>query len=351
VTNSGNGDETLALQSYFVPAGWTMEFLDGPATISSLFVPHGQSKTVTARVTIGIDAIAGTHHPVLALIDQLGGTHLATLTTNVVQYFAVDVTATEFRLDGSPGGRVEYDLQVANDGNGPDNFTLTTENLPTNFGWQYYLVTVDSSGSQEKTPIDGVLAVPAHESRNVKLVLSVPLQTTARSVEFSGKSISQAQEEDSVILVAAIKTADLKPGIVTFTPNEPGPGQITAITLEVQNSGEIDAQPVIVGFYDNDQLIDTEELVRVAAHAKGYVTFAWLPTAGEHQLKFVIDPVSGPDDAIGQVVETDENNNVYTAPKAVGGTAGLLPGFEAPMALGAMMAVLVVALVRRRRDE
>jgi hypothetical protein len=301
-------------------------------------------------VTIGLDAISGAHHPVLALIDQLGGTHLAALTTNVVQFFAVDVTATEFKLDGSPGGRVEYDLQVSNGGNGPDNFTLTTDNLPANFLSQFYLVTVDSTGSQEKAPIEGVVAVPAHESRNVKLVVSVPLQTTARSVEFSGKAISQAQEEDAVILVAAIKTADLKPGIVTFTPNEPSPGQITAITIEIQNVGEIDAKPVIVGFYDNGQLIDTEQLERVAAHAKGYVTFAWLPTAGEHQLKFVIDPTQGPDDVIGQVVETDENNNVFTAPKGVGSTAGLLPGFEAPMALGAMLAVLVVAMVRRRRN-
>src|SRR2546426_97964 len=326
-----------------------MEFLDGPAAISSLFVPHGQSKTVTTRVTIGLDALAGTHHPVLALLDQFGGTHLSALTTNVIQFFAVDMTATEFKLDGSPGGRVEYDLQVSNGGNGPDNFTLTTDNLPLNFAGQYYLVTVDSAGVQEKTPIDGVLAVPAHESRNVKLVLTVPLQTTARSVEFSGKAISQAQEEDAVILVAAIKTADLKPGVVTYTPNDPSPGQITAITVEIQNAGEIDAQPVVVNFYDNGQLIGSEKLVRVAAHAKGFVTFAWLPTSGEHQLMFVIDPLQGPDDVIGQVVETDESNNVFTAPKAVGSSQSLLPGFEAPMAMGALMAVLAVAMLRRRR--
>jgi PGF-CTERM protein len=350
ISNNGNGDESLQLSEFFLPsAAWTMQFLDGPATVAGVFVPHGQSKKVTVRVTVGPDALAGTHRPTVAVIDEYGSQHLVALTTNVQQFYALDLTATEFKLDGSPGGLLEYDLQVANNGNGLDNVTMTTDDLPPNFDTRWYVVTVDTNtGAEERTPIETVLLVAPHRFHNLKLIVTVPLTTTASTVSFSARATSQAQEEDPVILVADIKKADLRFGVVTFTPNDPAPGRITAITVEVQNGGEFDAQPVIVEFRDNGQYIATEKLFRVASHAKGFVTFAWLPTAGTHDLEFRVDPC-GQVDQTECIVESDEDNNVATQSKPVGGTTGL-PGFEAPFALAGLLAVALVATMRRRRD-
>src|SRR5206468_198610 len=151
----------------------------------------------------------------------------------------------------------------------------------------------------------------------------------------------------AALLQIDIRKADLKPGSVTLTPSDPSPGQITAITIEVLNSGDIDASPVVVAFYDNGQYIGSEELSRVAAGSKGYVTFAWLPTAGPHNLRFIIDPTSGPNDLIGRVVESDELNNVAIPakdPYPVGNTTNL-PGFEAPLLFAAIGAMLLASRV------
>jgi uncharacterized repeat protein (TIGR01451 family) len=351
IANMGNGDESLELYRDFAPEGWTLDFLDGPASISNVFVPHGQAKTIQARIGVSADAVAGTHYPTVRLQDRFGGSHEVVLTTVVEQFFAVSITATEFKLDGSPGTRVEYALHVTNEGNGWDNFTLNTLDLLPGFEPAFYRITRDAQGLELRENIESTLELSHGELADLRLALSIPLTTTASNVEFSAFAESSGGEQDGVILVIAIKKADLRPGVITYTPETPEAGQITAITVEILNSGEIDAQPVIVVFRDNGQEIAREELVRIAPNQRGFVTFAWLPTSGVHDLEFEADPVEGPGDIIGLVVEKDEQNNLITARKDVGTTGAPLPGFEAPLALSVIVLAALAGASRRRRVE
>ena len=351
ITNNGNGDEILKLNPSFTPAGWTMEFLDGPASISNVFIAHGQVKTVQVRVTIGTDALAGVHQLSLGALDAFGHAHIVPVAVSVVQFFAVDLTTPEFRLDGSPGGILEYDVVVSNNGNGPDNFTLSVDGLGAGFGQpRFFKVFLDDVGNEIRAPIEGVLAIGAHQTVQTKLIVNVPIDAKESSVQFSARASSQGQEEDAALLQIDIKKADLKPGVITLTPATPEVGQITAITLEVQNTGDIDAKPVIVDFYDNGQKIGSEELFRVAAHSKAYVTFAWLPEGKDHVLRFVIDPTSGPGDLIGLIVESNEDNNIVESSREVGTTRGL-PGFEAPFAAVALAVAFLAVRAGRRASK
>ncbi len=349
ITNNGNGDETLQLMPGANPERWNIEFLEGAAGISNVYIQHGQSKGIQVRATIGTDALAGSHVFTVTALDEFGHPHVIPIQTIVSQFFAVEVTTPEFKLEGSPGGTLEYVLAVSNNGNGPDNFTLSTDGLGANYGKpRFFLVTRDDSGNEQGTLIEGVLPIGAHQTVTVKMLVTVPIDAKESNLQFTARASSQGQEEDQVLLQIDIKKADLKPGGITMTPSVPGVGEITAITLEIENGGDIDAKPVFVAFFDNGQLIGTEELFRVASESKGFVTFAWLATKGDHHLSFVIDPVAGPEDLIGQVVEVDETNNVKDVDVGVGITSNL-PGFEAPLVLAAIGAILLVA--RRRQEE
>jgi uncharacterized membrane protein len=353
VQNNGNGDETLQFAPGLNPERWNIEFLDGPATITNLFIPHGQSKKIQVRTTIGTDALAGNHVLTVSALDEFGNAHIVPVSVGVVQFFAVEMTTPEFKRQGSPGSTIEYSLTVTNNGNGPDNFTLSTDGLSAAYGQaRFFTVSHDLGGNEFRQPVEGAVAIGAHGSQELKMLISVPIDAKESTVQFSARASSQGQEQDAALLQIDIRKADLRPGTVTLTPSAPNIGQITAITVEVQNTGDIDAQPVIVAFYDNGQLIGTEELVRVASQSKGYVTFAWLPTAGEHSLRFVIDPVSGPGDLIGKVVESDETNNVgQPAKDPIGvGTSTTLPGFDSVLVLAAIGSLLVASRLRRK-DE
>ncbi len=291
----------------------------------------------------------------MRLQDRFGGRHQVVLTTVVEQFYAVSITATEFKLDGSPGTKVEYAIEVVNEGNGYDNFTLYTEQLLPGFEPEFYQITRDEAGDEERVKIEGALELTHGEVADLRLFLSIPMMTTVSNEEFSAFAESSGAESDGVILVVAIKKSDLKPGVITYTPSPEDleAGQITAITVEILNTGEIDASPVIVVFRDNGQEIAQEMLVRVAASQRGFVTFAWLPTGGEHNLEFEADPIpiDEPGNTFGRVVEIDETNNIATDNIDVGSKSSLLPGFEAPLALSVIALAALAAAGRRRREE
>jgi subtilase family serine protease len=124
----------------------------------------------------------------------------------------------------------------------------------------------------------------------------------------------------------------------------------------VSNAGDIEASPVVVEFYDQGSKIAEDQLTRIAAGQKGYVTFAWLATPGEHSLHFVvdpayIDPVTGVLQTSGRVVEKNELDNEKTESVTVGAQSSFLPGFDAGFALAATAGVaLSLAASRRRKD-
>jgi len=72
VSNTGNGDETLTLAPGLLEVGWSMDFSQNSVAVQSIFVPHGESRTVDVRVTTDAHAAAGLHTPVAAVIAAVG---------------------------------------------------------------------------------------------------------------------------------------------------------------------------------------------------------------------------------------------------------------------------------------
>jgi len=339
---------------------WNMTFSVNNAEVTSVFVPHGESRTFSTLVQTSNLASAGTHTPVAAVIDQALGQHLLPMPVKVVQFFGVELTAQEFKLAGSPSRTLQYDLELKNVGNGPDSFTLSVEDLAVevwNAKFQQLQVRQNTTNPlvNDEVFVDAdVVSLLAHDTTTLRLLITVPRDTTSRQVQFTARATSASGEQDSLILVTDIKLADLKIDRVDFSPTTPVPGQITAITVAVANVGDIEGAPIIVEFRDNGQVLATDQVSRIAQGQRGYVTFAWLPTPGEHSLQFVVDPSfldeAGVLQSRGHVIEVNEDDNTFTVAKPVGAQTSFLPGFDGAVALGAVAAgAVVLSALRRRR--
>jgi uncharacterized membrane protein len=354
VTNTGNGDETLTLAPYLQEAGWSMSFAQSAVEVQSIFVPHGETRTFEARATTDSHAAAGIHTPVMNIIDEAIVSHYVPLPVRVVQFFSVELTAQEFKLAGSPLKTLQYDLDLKNLGNGPDNFTLSIEPLDVN-AWdaRYFLVVTDQT-AETLVPVTTV-ALTGGGTAHVRLLITVPRATDAQEVQFTAHATSASGESDALLLVAEVRLADLTIDRIDFSPTTPIAGEITAITLTISNAGDIEGTPVKVEFYDQGSRIATDELTRVAGGQKGYVTFAWLPTPGDHSLRFVVDPpavdpVTGLVEPNGLVFEKNELDNEKTQVVSVGATTSFLPGFDGAFALAGIAMVALGVASRRRRD-
>jgi uncharacterized repeat protein (TIGR01451 family) len=354
VTNTGNGDETLSLAPYQQESGWSMSFAQNSVDVQSIFVPHGEARTFEVRAQADSHATAGLHVPVANIIDSAVHSHLLPLPVKVTQFFSVELTATEFKLAGSPSKTLQYDLELKNLGNGRDNFTLSVEDLAAQSWFPNYQLVVDENGDLT-VPVAGALSLGPAEFAKLRLFVTVPRDLPAQEVQFTARATSAAGEQDSLLLVAQVKLADLAIDRVDYSPSTPVAGQITAITLAITNTGDIEAQPIKVEFYDKGSLIATDELTRIAAGQRGFVTFAWLPTPGEHDLKFIVDPPAidprtGLLEPNGLVFEKNELDNTKEVHVSVGAQTSFLPGFDGAFTALAVVAGAVLVTLRRRRD-
>jgi uncharacterized membrane protein len=352
VTNTGNGDETLALAPALLESGWTMTFSQESVEVASIYVPHGESRTFDVRVQSDAHARAGPHTPVAAVIDSAGQERRLPLPMRIIQFFGVEFTAQEYKLSGSPSRTLQYDLELKNLGNGPDNLTLSVEDLSLG-SWnpQFEQVTQDESGNLVTETRD-TISLDAGQGADIRLLITVPRDTTNRQVQFTARATSASGEQDSLILVADVKLADLLIERADFSPSNFAAGQIVAVTLTVANTGEIEATPVKVVFHDNGQLIADDQVLRIAAGQKGYVTFAWLATAGHHDLRFDADPAfidaAGVQEPMGLVYEINEDDNSLDVSKDVSASGSFLPGFDGALAAVAILSGALVVASRRR---
>ncbi|UCH88487.1 MAG: M20/M25/M40 family metallo-hydrolase [Thermoplasmata archaeon] len=96
-------------------------------------------------------------------------------------------------------------------------------------------------------------------------------------------------------------------------PNE---AEDVEITVNVTNTGNLNADNMEVVFYDNGMQFASTR-IRVEANNTNITTTTWQPTVGSHNISVVVDPKN-------EIVETDETNNsasiildVNDVPKAI----------------------------------
>jgi PKD repeat protein len=105
-------------------------------------------------------------------------------------------------------------------------------------------------------------------------------------------------------------------GNLNISNLNPDDNEIVNVTVNVSNSGNLDAVDMEVAFYSNGMQFSSTRM-DVPANGTNITTAQWNPTVGAHNITVVLDPKN-------EIVETDETNNsafahvdVNDAPKAV----------------------------------
>jgi uncharacterized membrane protein len=120
--NEGNHDASVSVAAQ-VPVGWTVSFQDGGA----LAIPAFQAKTFTAAVTASPDAMAGSVVRLNTSATEDLHFFYATMQLTVLQLYGTSL-AGPAAVFADPGARVEFPLNVTNNGNGADRVTLEATN-------------------------------------------------------------------------------------------------------------------------------------------------------------------------------------------------------------------------------
>jgi len=334
VANHGNGPEKLILSAKELPAGWNLSFLDEGVPISEVVLQPGESKTYSAAVMVPGSALAGKYTNIGTLKTGMGDEFEFAFDTVVAQIFEIDLSTAVSKQVGAPGENISFPLQVRNLGNGVDTITLSVEDKPSNWNYDFMLgddvvssVTLDPGATETLT-----------------LVFQIPRDTEVPEDGFTitASAVSSGSTTDKVKFVVPIQLSNLAVGKVTMEKGLLVPDKPVTIEIEVLNTGNVDTDNVEVYFYDGKTLVDNKTLGRMPAGATKTVTFTWLPSAGMHKLKFKVDPND-------HIVELDEGDNEASKNVAVRSPNAITPGFE-PTAVFMAVAVLALLLLRRRRE-
>jgi subtilase family serine protease len=234
-------------------------------------------------------------------------------------------------------------MTLENLGNGHDEVGLTVTNLPN--GWDYTFRDLNGNSIQRL-----MLEYGSKVDFKLEVEVSSKHMETEEQLTVKAQSEHDLAQQDQVQLTAEIRMPDLKIQSVEFNPSKMQENKVVQIRILLQNVGTGGANDVVVQFYDNGKWIADDSITYITTGVSGNATavFTWLPKAGKHNLKFVVDPTT-PSRPNGNVLESAEDNNLLQVSKNVSGDDAL-PGLTSPLALLALLgAVMIAAFGRRRR--
>ncbi|MBI4866095.1 MAG: hypothetical protein HY816_04010 [Candidatus Wallbacteria bacterium] len=157
ITNSGNGFDSISLQTSGLPTTWTAKILEdldqsGTLELSETSVVSGASNlapghsySVVVRVQVPTGAQAGDVGEVTLTAQSVGASTKTIVRpsvkadtsasgvykTTVLQQHGVALAPATATLRVNPGATADYPATITNTGNGPDTFSLATAGLPT----------------------------------------------------------------------------------------------------------------------------------------------------------------------------------------------------------------------------
>ncbi len=343
VSNEGNGEDRIDLFVENMPSGWVITYEYQNLEVDRIIVPPQDARTLAINIRTPYEAEAGTFSTDVVLRDSGGNDNTVTVLTKVIQLFDIDLKCSQVHQVGTPGGYITYPMTLENLGNGHDIVALGVLTLPD--GWNYNFKDlngrqIDTIELDYRSVVDFKMNVWVS---NVQPEIQEQLVATVQS------SLDPTQQ-DQVQLTAEVRMPDLKIQSVEFNPPNIKENKVVQIQVLLQNVGTGGANNVVVEFYDNGKYIAEDEINYITTGLTGNATavFTWLPKAGTHKLKFIVDPPTG-SKPTGRVLESIETNNVLEVKKTVKEDSGL-PGPSAPLALlGILVAVGIAATVGRRR--
>ena len=234
----------------------------------------------------------------------------------------VSLTAAGPVLQARPGGHAVFEIVITNRGNGKEDFTITAELLP---GWQASHDVVIPLGPFVETRFSVDIAVPA-DSRGGR-------STAVLSARAPGGN------PGSVTLTIDVVLSDLYLSGLKIEPQLSDEGETVTVRVLVGNSGTANATAVTVSVYDNGKKLKDWTADRMAPAHWEILTFKLKLPRGSHMISAV---ASTPDR------ELSSTNNQLQGDARVRASSSFIPGFEAVVALAAVVALLVIGRAPRR---
>jgi uncharacterized membrane protein len=343
IMNSGNGEDRIDLYVEGGQPGWLVSFEYQDLEINKIIISPQLAKTLTVVVETPYDAEAGIFDTKIVLRDSGGNDYEIAVRTQVIQIYDIDLTGSQVHQKGTPGGVLTYPLTLENLGNGMDKVDLTLTTIPEK--WTYSFK--DLSGNQIEQ-----LEIGYGEKIDFKLNVWVSDThvETEEILSIKVASIYDIAQQDQLQLTAEIRMPDLRIQSVEYNPQNMRENKVVQIRVQLENVGTGGANDVVVEFYSDGKFIAEDSISYITTGITGNATavFTWLPKAGTHNLKFIVDPVT-PSRPHGRVLESAEDNNNHLEKKNVKG-GDVMPGPTAPMVgLALLGAVFVMVLLSRRR--
>jgi uncharacterized membrane protein len=341
--NNGNGEDRIDLFVEGGQPGWVVTFEYQDLEVNKIIVSPLLSKTLTVVVQTPYEAEAGVFDTKIVLRDSGGNDYEVSVRTEVRQVYNIDLTCSQVHQKGTPGGVLIYPMTLENLGNGLDIVNLDVTSIPD--GWTYRFI---AAGGSE---IEGdSLNIAYGERLDFKLNVWVAdnHMETEETLTVKAQSMDAAQQ-DQIQLTAEIRMPDLRIQSVEFNPQNIRENKVVQIRVQLENIGTGGANDVLVEFYDNGKFISDDAISYITTGITGNATavFTWLPKAGKHNLKFVVDPpLTGKPN--GRVLESAEDNNDLMVTKNASGK-DKLPGPSFSLVLMAFLGVAILAGSRGRK--
>jgi uncharacterized membrane protein len=328
VTNDGNGNENIALNSAMVPPSWFVTFEMEDIEVRNIVLLSKETRTFTVIVDTPYDTMAGIFNLLIVMLDDAGTEYDIDLATKIKQYYNVGLSSSKFLDEGAPKGIVNYRLTIKNEGNGEDTFILEVGGLPSDrWTWRFH------EGGREVTQV----TLQAKEHRDINLRVHIPDDaSTTDPIGFFVRATSSGAEVDDTTLVLEVKLPDLKIQFVAYNPPEITALKPVQITVQILNDGTFAAEKVQVYLKEGERLIGQETVETITEGSNATASFTWVPTAGKKTLTFEV---------VNDVPEEDYENNVLVHRKLVE-EEKTLPGAEVALVL---LALLGAGLYRWKR--
>jgi uncharacterized membrane protein len=342
IKNDGNGEDRIDLYVEGGEPGWVVAFEYQDLEVNKIIVSPQLSKTLAIVVKTPYDAEAGLFGTKIVLRDSGGNDYELSVKTKVIQIFEIDLTSSQVHQKGTPGGVLTYPMTLENMGNGNDIIDLDLTAIPD--GWTYSFKDLEGNTIEQ-------VELGYMEKVDFKLNVWVAdnHMETEETLSMKVQSIYDLAQQDQVQLTAEIRMPDLRIQSVEFNPQNIEENKVVQIRIQLENVGTGGADDVVVEFYDNGKFISEDSISYITTGLAGNATavFTWLPKAGKHNLRFVVDPPSAtmPN---GRVLESAEDNNVHMVTKNASGEDALAMPWTSLMMLALLGAALIAGLRRRR---
>ena len=257
-----NANETSrAVLSYSgLPSSWMAIFKYNGGEIDYIDISRGDTKSLTFQVITNGYTVAGKYD--IKLFASVNGTVQSslTITVNLDKYYSFTVESKNNTKNVRQGRNVWFPVEIINNGNIEDNYSVQILNVPT--GWEYSYVDKE------------IIYIPAFSSSVFNFVATAPHNAIINHTYNFTIYISSSNVNPDITLYFHVKVGwiDVYPkldfirGDGIITDNLVEHDNNTAV-ITVYNRGNVDADYINYTMYINGNLFSSSRITVIKTHS------------------------------------------------------------------------------------